>query len=372
MAQLGASIFGGPADPATGHVGYRGDDLRGRAAFAELSTNPSASSGWDFRALGGLPRGALLRVTGPNGQTLVLEKLDVGRGGGAVSGKPRAIDLWYEAGRVLGVSGLAVVTVEPAQAGDRPSLTPIRTSGGAMPSTPAAVKAKAFVHPVPGARHSNDFGTGTHGRGGSWENNGNDLFAAKGTTVRSPIAGVVRLGRDDGSMGGNRFHVRRDDGLEVYGAHLASLTTRDGARLEAGQEVGTVGDTGNARGTTPHLHFAIRSAGGREINPYPLLEQVSSRMGVLSAEGVLLSGSGGGLFDLPSLPDLPGVSDALGAISGGAAGVARDVLAELQAPALRAATYVGLLLLGLGLVGLGAARAARSTNVIPSPTAGGR
>lgn len=367
MAKVGASVFGGPNDPGTGHTGYRGDDLRGRAAFAELSTNPGPGRQWDFRALGGLPHRAKLRVTGPNGRTLVLEKLDVGQGGGPVSGVPRAIDLWYEAAQVLGVSGLAVVTVEPAKAGDVPSLTPI-AGGGAMPGTPADVLAKLFVHPVPGARHSDDFGTGTHARGGAWENNGNDLFAAKGTPVRSPIAGTVRVGRDDGSLGGNRFHVRRPDGLEVYGAHLQSLDVTDGATVKPGERLGTVGDTGNARGTTPHLHFSIRSAGGQSVNPYPLLERAGSRGIVLSAEGVVLAGDGGGFLGL----DLPGVGDVTGAISGGigslvggvtggASGIARDVAEALRRPALEAGTYLGLLLLGVALVVIGAQVAARST-----------
>jgi hypothetical protein len=99
----GASMFGGPSDPGTGHIGYRGDDLNSKwDSFAELGMG---------NALGGLPYGAALNVTGPNGKTLKLYKRDIGKGGGPVNGKPRAIDLWYKAAQKLGIHGLGVVRV---------------------------------------------------------------------------------------------------------------------------------------------------------------------------------------------------------------------------------------------------------------------
>ncbi len=100
---VGASVFGGPADPGTGHIGYRGDDLNVFPnSFAELNMGT---------ALGNLPYKAKLRVTGPKGSK-VLYKRDIGAGGGNVQGKTRAIDLWYKAAEALGISGLGLVKIE--------------------------------------------------------------------------------------------------------------------------------------------------------------------------------------------------------------------------------------------------------------------
>jgi hypothetical protein len=101
---VGASEFGGPGDPSSGTHGYRGDDLRGKMAFAELGMGT---------ALGGLPYRAKLQIT-YNGRSVIAEKLDIGRGGSPVQGHPRAIDLWYETARALGFSGLGLVSIQDA------------------------------------------------------------------------------------------------------------------------------------------------------------------------------------------------------------------------------------------------------------------
>lgn len=136
---VGASEYGGPADPTSGITGAYGL-LPGHYAFAELSTNPNAGlAALDFKALGGLPPHTLLQVT-YNGKTLIAEKLDVGAGGGLVGGHPRVIDLWYQTAQALGFTGTGLVQIAPAPAGTPESAALV---GGAAPGTPGAPPAPA-------------------------------------------------------------------------------------------------------------------------------------------------------------------------------------------------------------------------------------
>lgn len=96
---VGASEFGGPNDPGTGHVGYKGDDLRGKMCYAELLMGT---------ALGNLPYGTKAKLT-YNGRSVIAAKLDIGAGGAPVEGHTRALDLWYETANALGFNGLGTV-----------------------------------------------------------------------------------------------------------------------------------------------------------------------------------------------------------------------------------------------------------------------
>lgn len=124
------------------------------------------------------------------------------------------------------------------------------------------------------ATHNSDFSTsptdGNHPTG----HQGVDIFAPRGQPVVSPVTGVVEnVGRT--GAGGNCVTIRRGD-ERFYLAHLDSMQNlRPGQSISAGDAIGTVGNSGNARGTAPHLHFSIyRGAGGyssNPINPFPHL-----------------------------------------------------------------------------------------------------
>lgn len=109
--QVCASDYGGPGDPTSGVTGYRGDNLNGKMAFAELRMGT---------ALGNLPYRARVQVN-YNGRSVIAEKLDIGLGGPGCGGHSREIDLWYQTAQALGFNGLGVVTItlpgEAAQGG---------------------------------------------------------------------------------------------------------------------------------------------------------------------------------------------------------------------------------------------------------------
>jgi murein DD-endopeptidase MepM/ murein hydrolase activator NlpD len=108
-------------------------------------------------------------------------------------------------------------------------------------------------------------------RGGGRRHRGIDIFARRGTAVLSPVSGLVLdVGRD--RLGGNVVKVLGPGPQVHYFAHLDRFgPLRERGLVARGDVVGYVGDTGNARGTPPHLHYGIYELPGRAINPYPLL-----------------------------------------------------------------------------------------------------
>jgi murein DD-endopeptidase MepM/ murein hydrolase activator NlpD len=109
-------------------------------------------------------------------------------------------------------------------------------------------------------------------RQGGRRHEGIDIFAPHGTPVRATTEGVVaRIGKN--RLGGMVVWVIGPGGQRHYYAHLSRYADlRRGQRIAAGTVIGYVGNTGNARGTPPHLHYGIYIAEGA-INPYPLLQK---------------------------------------------------------------------------------------------------
>lgn len=104
-------------------------------------------------------------------------------------------------------------------------------------------------------------------RSGGRSHKGVDMFAARGEPVYAVQAGTATASSN--SLGGITVHLRADTGFTYYYAHLDSRAFSGSKRVSQGEVVGYNGNTGNARTTSPHLHFEIRPGGGSPVNPYP-------------------------------------------------------------------------------------------------------
>ena len=100
---------------------------------------------------------------------------------------------------------------------------------------------------------------------------GVDMMAAYGTPLVAIVSGTITYAAYDGS-GGNMIFLSGDDGNAYWYMHnQENLVT--GGHVGVGQQIATVGDTGNAVGT-PHLHFEYHPGGGAAVNPYPLVASI--------------------------------------------------------------------------------------------------
>ena len=124
------------------------------------------------------------------------------------------------------------------------------------PKVTKRLTAAGYVFPVYGpSGFSDTFGAPRATTG--WHH-GQDIFAALGAPVLAVADGTVfSVGWN--RVGGNRLWLRDRAGNEFYYAHLAAFSPLavDGGRVQAGDVVGFVGNTGDAETTPYHLHFEI-------------------------------------------------------------------------------------------------------------------
>jgi peptidoglycan LD-endopeptidase LytH len=108
---------------------------------------------------------------------------------------------------------------------------------------------------------------------GARNHEGIDLFAPKRTPVIAATDGVIT--RVNENRLGGRVVWQRTKGrnLSLYYAHLDEQLVTQGQDVKAGDTIGLVGNTGNARTTPPHLHFGIYTFSGA-IDPLPFINPV--------------------------------------------------------------------------------------------------
>lgn len=94
--------------------------------------------------------------------------------------------------------------------------------------------------------------------GKSITHKGVDIFAKKGTTIFSATKGIV-LNVGANNLGGNYVFILGPKYRLHYYAHLDSVTTKRWAIVNQKTKIGSVGNSGNAAGKQPHLHYQIKT-----------------------------------------------------------------------------------------------------------------
>ncbi len=95
---------------------------------------------------------------------------------------------------------------------------------------------------------------------------GIDIAANAGTIFTAAMEGKVTCVSTEGGYG-NHVYIEKDDVITLY-AHCQAIYVKEGDTIAQGQQIGEVGESGNATG--PHLHFEVRKA-NRVVNPELIL-----------------------------------------------------------------------------------------------------
>lgn len=132
--------------------------------------------------------------------------------------------------------------------------------GGAAPE---AVRMPAAGRITSGYGHRESFRT-ANGAQSSTNHDGIDIAAPEGSNVGASASGRVVYAGTKGGYG-NYVEIEHADGSHSFYGHLASIGVKKGDEIASGATLGRVGSTGNSTG--PHLHWGMRDASGKSVDP---------------------------------------------------------------------------------------------------------
>lgn len=139
------------------------------------------------------------------------------------------------------------------------------SSGGSSAGAPVVSGNGTFTHPCPGYTYiSSEFGWRAQPiPGASTNHKGMDFAAGTGTPIYAAASGTVTSASYSGNAG-NLIVINHGNGLQTYYMHCNSMYVSAGQTVSKGQNIGSVGSTGNSSG--PHLHFQVM-LNGTPTNP---------------------------------------------------------------------------------------------------------
>ena len=214
--------------------------------------NPGQVASWRLDVRRG-QRLAIRLVAEPD--TVFVDVFDDAGTTRVTSGPPRALRLEH----LVTDDGGLIVRLQP-RLGIVQSVTAKQIVRAGFRFPVPAVSGRA-VHSAFGAARDN----------GARQHEGIDIFAPPDTPVVAAADG--RIGsQTTNRLGGNVVWLFVSEArVSFYYAHLIRHAVRPGDRVVAGDVVGYVGNTGNARTTAPHLHLGVYAAAEGAVDPLPFV-----------------------------------------------------------------------------------------------------
>jgi hypothetical protein len=120
--------------------------------------------------------------------------------------------------------------------------------------------------------------------GGRRKHHGVDIFAKRHTPVIAPSKAFVRRVTESDIGGLNIWLQDAKRDLHLYFAHLQTQDVEENTFVEPGQRIGTVGNTGNARRTPPHLHLGIYVRGEGPVDPVNFIKKANATPQEITAD----------------------------------------------------------------------------------------
>jgi hypothetical protein len=157
-------------------------------------------------------------------------------------------------------------------------------AGTAAASTSTGPPAHIIFPVIGNVQYTDDFGAPRTGG----PHQGNDLMAAKKSPAVAAEAGRVKYWTTSatagcmlylyGQSGTTYLYIHLNNDLTLRNdnrgkcAEGDDYAVKNGTRVAAGQQIGYVGDSGDADGGHAHLHFEVHPSGGKATDPYPFLQ----------------------------------------------------------------------------------------------------
>ena len=274
-----ASVSAGASARSAG-AETKASEVQGlRALGRDLASAPGSASLDDWGTLTVLSSDSGSRKAGPPGAQAAVTALRI-RLSAEHGGLPAGSEIVIGSAQATSVANLSAPPRPPSSNDpDRPTTSDGRpdriprapepdvggeVAGGPVkvaPEVSARLSSGGFVFPIFGtASFGDSFGAPRPNIPGGWHH-GEDIFAAAGTPLLAVADGTLHtIGFT--KIGGYRLWLRDTQGNEFYYAHLSAYSPLavEGRSLQAGDVIGFVGDTGDAEGGSPHLHFEIHPA----------------------------------------------------------------------------------------------------------------